>query len=124
MDLAFCRSNGLVNLPDGFGGFRGYGDMGDQMVNGGKVAVAVVVMMRGGSSLFLILHQYPHMGTPDPALFRGLQNIPYTGDSKAVQFRNHGGFVRKQFQQGGGQHVACRAHAAVQIKQLHFLASM
>ena len=63
----------------------------------------------------------PHgyMRPRDAAFHGALAHIFHTGDPDGIQFRQKGAGIGKQLQQRRRQHIARRAHAAVQVKNSH-----
>jgi hypothetical protein len=76
-------------------------------------------------ALFLLaVDRHLQMTAPDPALIHGFQSICDTRNTKQIQFLQHMFRLRMKFQKGSRKHIACRAHAAVNVKCSHFLTSM
>jgi uncharacterized membrane protein len=74
------------------------------------VMVIMVVMM----VIFLIsVNQHPDMAAGNAALHTFLKNKFYPGDPKSVQLGKGLFPVFRQFQQGGGEHVARGTHGTV-----------
>ena len=144
MDLALRLRDQPVDRHDILlDGFRQCQMVHDKMLDVVHGAVVVAVFMVMLMSVFVVMlvfmlmvmmvrlvafdfsvHGDDDMGSADAA-FHGV--FPPEGD-----FRDADGVqrvdlrigIREEFQQGGGHHVAGRAHAAVQIQCLHFFVSM
>ena len=115
--LTFRIGDHTVHLAYLVGCPLGQIEMGNHLVNGGKGAVSVVIIVVVTIlALFFTAHQHPHPGTGDAAFLGGFQFVPDTGNADAVQLLDNILPVGKQFQQGGGEHIPRRAHAAVQIQ--------
>ena len=85
----------------------------------------MVVMMAMQMLIFFhIPHDHTHMGTVNAALLGALRQKTDTGNPQLCQLPHHLIGLVEQLQQGSGQHIAGCAHAAVQIKCFHPLASM
>ena len=63
------------------------------------------------------------MGAGDAALDGRIGMKMYAGNAERIELSDHFFAVGNQFQQRSRQHIACSAHAAVQIKRFHALCS-
>ena len=92
-------------------------NMGNPVFNLLNAAVVVFVgMMVMGVMVFALLrvsHINMDMGALNAAFLRLLPFIAHPGNAQGVQLLHQSIGVRKQFQQGGGEHVPRCAHAAV-----------
>ena len=80
--------------------------------------MVVVMCMRMAArhcALFRPMDQHVHMSAGDAALFARFCFKNNTRDPHSVQLGKRGLFVRHQFQEGCGQHVARRAHCTFDI---------
>ena len=82
------------------------------------VLVVMVVVMHGFRFLHAV-HLHRHMGAADAAARHHLVTVDHVGDADGVQLRYRPGLIRHQLQQRRRQHIARRAHAAVQIQSFH-----
>ena len=88
------------------------------------VLVVMVVFVHMLGLLLPAVDQHGQVGAGDAALHGRLPHILHPGDVQAVEPLHEPVRVRQQLQKGRRQHVAGRAHAAVQIERFHFAASI
>ena len=91
-----------------------------------RVVMRMVMPVRVQGFFLLPVDRYLHMGAGDAALDGLLGLHPNAGNLERVHFVKKSLPVGDQFQQGGHQHIARRAHGAFQIQgfQNGFLLSM
>ena len=83
------------------------------------VFVLMAVIMYIQRFLFLSVHGHFHMGPGDSALDGGLSFHLNPRKPQGVYPVQESLTVGTKFQQGGGQHISGRAHAAFQIECFH-----
>ena len=89
------------------------------------VVVMLVVMVVMVQALFLFpVHRHGDMSALDAALHRRPPGHMDPRNTQTVHLVQKRLLVRQQLQQGGGQHIACGTHSAVQIQCFHPFASI
>ena len=83
------------------------------------IVVMVMMMVVYGLGFLHAVDLHGHVGAADAAAQDALAAVDHVGDADGVQLRQGLLPVRHQLQQGRRQHIACRAHGAVQIQCFH-----
>ena len=81
--------------------------------------VFVLMVVHVLADLLLAVHGHAHVGAGDAALHGGLGGEGHAGQIQAVQLFDKGRLVGQQFQQRRGEHIAGRAHGALDIEHFH-----
>ena len=88
------------------------------------VVFMLVMMAEHLLGLLFAVDSHRHVRAADAAFDRVLADVLHAGDPQRVQFLYKALRIGQQLQQSRRQHVARRAHAAVEIKRSHFVPPM
>ena len=99
-------------------------DMPDTVQPGMMVMMLTMPVVVHGLGLLHAVHLHRHVGAPDAAAGHRFITVDHAGDADGVQLRQRPGLIRHQLQQRRRQHIACRAHGAVQIQCFHGVPSL
>jgi hypothetical protein len=87
------------------------------------IVVMIVSVLMGVIRIdgFLLhaIHGYAHMRSGDAALDGRFGGHMHPGQAERIHLINKRLFILCQFQQRGGEHIACSAHIAFQVKGFH-----
>ena len=97
--------------------------LADMIVTMPAAAVFMMVGVPAGI-LFLAIHRDGHLRAGNAALDGLRRGKTHAGHAERVQLRERRLPVGRQLQQRRRQHIAGRAHGAVEIDRFHFLTSI